>query len=716
LTLTIYIRIILILFLELLSQNLNCEQNSDKTINDWLASSKLSNDGTGATGSLMNAIGVSNANSSGNNTSTTTATSITINHMDPSNGNMLACHMDSSSSTSSEPSSSSDNSKSSQLYLTTNTPPQATTAATTITSTITTNSNCKPTMKNGTIINNSNNTNNDLITNCSSLLNDDTIEYENENYSNCNMNKIGNSDIIEGDDDSMNGLHLNGDSSLDTYGRSNEFKLISLGGGINSNALGQLNKLLISSPLMQTQKNNLADAKNTRISSNQLDNNQNDTESILNKFKENLNLACRSANNTTSNNTAINNLNAKPILNPTLSLAKTIQLPPMMMIRSQNFTTNGNFNAKISTSMSTATVSTPIMNNESVNICAQRAQELLEQPDGLMSKRYLNNKKPNEFSSCSSTSPRKLPPAPAITSSGANLANKSQFNSYTLNRNYENEKEYYENNYNNLTSNYNTISTTPIGNISNISNINNLNGKLNNMNINNNNNCSSNNNTNNNENNINNNNNNLNVENDLGQLLKDSNFRLSDLFNELSPSLIVNNQSTNTLSNSSNPGSASISLLSGNNLNNNNNNNNNNSSSNNTNTSSYFGHSNFLSKVSSATTSSNELTSSINNNFSNFFKQLPTFSSSAIQSKQQLTSNPNTLTRTVNGLNNNFGTIKSYTLNGTTPDSSISLGKFPNPFSFKSSTSNSHTKSEAYANFSKAQANHHTTNEASNNN
>ena len=37
---------------ELLSQNLNCEQSSDKTINEWLTSSKLSNDT--ATGSLVN--------------------------------------------------------------------------------------------------------------------------------------------------------------------------------------------------------------------------------------------------------------------------------------------------------------------------------------------------------------------------------------------------------------------------------------------------------------------------------------------------------------------------------------------------------------------------------------------------------------------------------------------------------------------------------------
>lgn len=60
---------------DLLTQNLNCEQNSDKSINEWLVSSKLSNDT--ANGSLVNS-GVTN----NNNISTTTAISSSLNNAD----------------------------------------------------------------------------------------------------------------------------------------------------------------------------------------------------------------------------------------------------------------------------------------------------------------------------------------------------------------------------------------------------------------------------------------------------------------------------------------------------------------------------------------------------------------------------------------------------------------------------------------------------------
>jgi len=64
---------------ELLSQNSNCEQHSDKTINEWLASSKLSND-TGTSSSLLN--------NNGNNTSTNTAATLLLTGIEHSCVNM----------------------------------------------------------------------------------------------------------------------------------------------------------------------------------------------------------------------------------------------------------------------------------------------------------------------------------------------------------------------------------------------------------------------------------------------------------------------------------------------------------------------------------------------------------------------------------------------------------------------------------------------------
>ncbi len=64
---------------ELLSQNSNCEQHSDKTINEWLASSKLSNE-TGTSSLLLN--------NNGNNTSTNTAATLLLNGLDNSCINM----------------------------------------------------------------------------------------------------------------------------------------------------------------------------------------------------------------------------------------------------------------------------------------------------------------------------------------------------------------------------------------------------------------------------------------------------------------------------------------------------------------------------------------------------------------------------------------------------------------------------------------------------
>jgi hypothetical protein len=58
-----------VFFKELLEKNLHCELNSDKVINEWLASSKLSNDTATTTtttrnGSMINGTATATANSS----------------------------------------------------------------------------------------------------------------------------------------------------------------------------------------------------------------------------------------------------------------------------------------------------------------------------------------------------------------------------------------------------------------------------------------------------------------------------------------------------------------------------------------------------------------------------------------------------------------------------------------------------------------------------
>jgi len=84
---------------------LNCEQNSDKSINEWLVSSKLSNDT--ANGSLINS-GVTNSN----NMSTTTAISI-LNNTDLITDHIQSCNMSSLMNTLSK------NLKSTKLHMNT---------------------------------------------------------------------------------------------------------------------------------------------------------------------------------------------------------------------------------------------------------------------------------------------------------------------------------------------------------------------------------------------------------------------------------------------------------------------------------------------------------------------------------------------------------------------------------------------------------------------
>lgn len=222
---------------ELLSQNSNCEQNSDKTINEWLASSKLSND-TG-TSSLINAA---------NNTSTNTAATL----LNVELHNTLT--------------------KGSKRLLI-NTPQQL-----------------RREIANG---------------NCSSLLNDDLDDIEHNS--------------------SNETLEQSRRRNLGLLSEPTEFNIanstFNKNGNNNSNAnnyyqSSQFNRFLVSSPLMST-------------SSSQKENSIEDTSEVKNvEF--------------------INSM-------ATPTLTKTMHMPHMMTIRSQNIS-NGNFNAKISSGFSNCAI------------------------------------------------------------------------------------------------------------------------------------------------------------------------------------------------------------------------------------------------------------------------------------------------------------------------------------------------------------------------
>ena len=303
-----------------MSQNSNCEQHSDKTINEWLASSKLSND-TG-TSSLINVV----------NNSSSTATAATL-----LNSSCMNLHLTNTLSKSA---------KSNRLQM--NTPNQLRL---------------------------------ELAGNCSSLLNDDMDDEPESSSKDETIEKTA-----------LRGINIlsettSNDYTAQTFGKRLELGMNNSGG--NYYQASQFNRYLVSSPL-------LSSSSSQKESS--VDEEQPKSADLL-------------------NGAAVNNSQ------PATATAKTIQLPPMMMIRSQNIP-NGNFNAKISAGFSSSTI--------------------------------------NDFKASNSNS-------------------KPQFNSFTLNRNMESKQpkdrsEYYEN-----------ASKKD--------------------------------------------------ENSLSKMLQDTTFRLSDLFNELSPNI-----------------------------------------------------------------------------------------------------------------------------------------------------------------------------------
>ena len=99
----------------------------------------------------------------------------------------------------------------------------------------------------------------------------------------------------------------------------------------------QFNRYLISSPLISNNQENFENCHDDED-----DDNRSDEAEI------------KVSNSKSNSNTS------------TSTLSKTMQLPPMMMMRSHNFT-NGNFNAKISTSSANKTiVSTPSLNESQI--------------------------------------------------------------------------------------------------------------------------------------------------------------------------------------------------------------------------------------------------------------------------------------------------------------------------------------------------------------
>ena len=363
----------------------------------------------------------------------------------------------------------------------------------------------------GLLSNSPANLRNELLGNCSSLLNDDDLDHE------CGIIK------------SLNSNHTIGKSA----------KLQS----------AQFNRYLISSPLISDNQENF---ENCRDDDDDDDDNRSDEAEIK-------------VSNSKSNSNA-----------STSTLSKTMHLPPMMMMRSHNFT-NGNFNAKISTSSANKTiVSTPSLNESQID-----AQPTRFNPNGTIQ--------------------------------------KHQFSNFTLNRHFELaknqviDKDYYEN------TNFNDSSEGEAAQKSD----------------------------------------------DLNRLFQDTNYKLSDLFNELSPSLILSN---NNSSNNNTPYSTPI------------------------NSNQYQSTQLYTTKLNSTPAA----TSSNSNQNANVFQQFPTFTSSPSSIQlQSASSQMNTPTPPARQL-----LLQTTNTNPNAITNSSFVNRFPNPpFSQNGSATISSTTTKFYNNF-----------------
>lgn len=250
---------------ELLSHNSNCtEQHSDKTINDWLASSKLSNDTTGS--SLINVA------APGNNSSTITAASL-LKGLGHEQGGCLGNLHNTLSKASRG---------------------QSTTAARC--HILSTPLQLRRDLANG---------------NCSSLLNSDDLDLDEPTSSNEALsNRRHHLGLLN------NPLEFNTFNGAN--GKRDELKLGSDAATANAttNYYSSFNRFMVSSPLLSNASSSPKDSDHCGSHPvSPADPKPSNPEVLLNSVG-------------------------------TAAIAKTLHMPPMMTIRSQNIS-NGNFNAKI---------------------------------------------------------------------------------------------------------------------------------------------------------------------------------------------------------------------------------------------------------------------------------------------------------------------------------------------------------------------------------
>lgn len=266
---------------ELLSHNSNCtEQHSDKTINDWLASSKLSNDTSGS--SLINV-----AAAGYNNASTITAATM-LNGLNEHAGCLANLHNTLSKASRAQPA---------RCHM------------------LSTPLQLRRDLANG---------------NCSSLLNSDDLDVDEPTCSN---------EALASDRRRHLGL-LNDPLEFNTFSGSNannankrdELKLSSSAAAPSTNYYSSFNRFMVSSPLL------------SNASSSPHDSNHSGSHQVS-----------PAADPNSTNPELLHSVG-------TAAIAKTLHMPPMMTIRSQNIP-NGNFNAKITA----GTFASPMDSNNSNN-------------------------------------------------------------------------------------------------------------------------------------------------------------------------------------------------------------------------------------------------------------------------------------------------------------------------------------------------------------